>query len=227
MRVWLRAFKGDNLLQTKLCYFSNRFPNHDNLKINASICLVAATLASTSLAWNLSNSSEKSNGNDAYKKLDQKTKPRNTVLIEKDFLPIAKIGGIAFCENDRINDANKKNETLNSPNHSTHHHHQQEQRSPSQMRFLLSRLRLRSLPIPRLLTRNDPVFTYPELKRGLLNRMKDEKELIQLTNEAIEAKVSGDVKKIARVTHKISEVAYGKGVTPNMRQDFLIVSYDF
>lgn len=93
---------------------------------------------------------------------------------------------------------------------------------PSRWRYLLSSLRLYSLPVPRLLTPKDPAFTYPELTRGLRKREQDEKELAKLEKEAIQAKISGDVATIAKVVHKISDIAYGKGITPQMRQDFLI-----
>jgi len=78
------------------------------------------------------------------------------------------------------------------------------------------------MPIPRVLTMNDPVFLYPQLIKGLIQRTKDEQQLRSLSYAAKEAHDSKDPTKIAHVMNQISEIAFGKGITPQMREDFLI-----
>lgn len=92
----------------------------------------------------------------------------------------------------------------------------------SKMQNILHLLNLRDLPEPRLLGPNDPLFNYPLMKRGLKQRKKDEQAMRGLQSEAINARDSGDQMKIQRVFEKISHIAYGKGVTPQMRENFLM-----
>jgi hypothetical protein len=75
---------------------------------------------------------------------------------------------------------------------------------------------------PRLLTANDPIFNYVELRKGLSRRSKDETQLRQLAHIAKEARDSGDPKKVAHVMHQISQIAYGDNVTPQMRENFCV-----
>ncbi len=130
----------------------------------------------------------------------------------------------------------------------------------SNTKFMLYKLHLlstKSLPVPRLLSQNDPVFIYHKLQKGLKQRQKDEIKLRKLQieinalveedrrrqHEALQQKqqqekVGGDIKgmsdarnneqkmKIMKgIMERISEIAYGTGITPQMREDFLIVSW--
>lgn len=92
----------------------------------------------------------------------------------------------------------------------------------SKMQRILYSLNLKELPEPRLLEGNDPLFNYPLMKRGLKQRKKDEEALRSLQSEAINARNSGDQMKIQKMFEKISHIAYGKGVTPQMRENFLM-----
>jgi len=94
--------------------------------------------------------------------------------------------------------------------------------APSRGRRLLHSLHLADLPTPRLLTQQDPIFDYPSLRAGLRQRAKDEKSLRSLGQEAMDARQSGDVDRINDIFAKISSIAYGKGVTPQEREDFLV-----
>jgi hypothetical protein len=96
--------------------------------------------------------------------------------------------------------------------------------APSKLRRTLAYFNLMELPTPRLLIPNDPVFSYPSLRRGLRQRKLDEIQLKSLEKEAMDAASTGDPQHIAKVVTKMCEIAYGNGVTPKDRQDFLIVS---
>jgi len=79
------------------------------------------------------------------------------------------------------------------------------------------------LPLPRIIQPADNTFEWPALKRGLRQRLKDEESIKMLQQKAEDAVKSGDPNQIRKVLAAICEVAYGKGVTPQDRQDFLIV----
>jgi hypothetical protein len=96
--------------------------------------------------------------------------------------------------------------------------------APSKFRRTLAYFNIMELPTPRLLIPNDPVFSYPSLRRGLRQRRLDEIRLKSLEKEAMGAASTGDPQRIAKVATKMCEIAYGNGVTPQDRQDFLIVS---
>mmetsp|Transcript_16356 Transcript_16356/g.35529 ORF Transcript_16356/g.35529 Transcript_16356/m.35529 type:complete len:435 (+) Transcript_16356:41-1345(+) len=93
---------------------------------------------------------------------------------------------------------------------------------PSRGRRLLSYLRLLDLPTPRRLVSSDPAFEWPSMKSGVRQRAKDEARLRALQTDAIEARQSGDVERINAIFQRISSIAYGEGVTPQAREDFLI-----
>ena len=92
----------------------------------------------------------------------------------------------------------------------------------SRGRRLLNYLGIVNLPVPRVLTPIDPKFSYPEMKAGIRQRAKDEAKLRSLQTEAIEARNSGDTQRINAVFAKISSIAYGVGVKPQDREDFLV-----
>lgn len=104
----------------------------------------------------------------------------------------------------------------------------------------------RSLPVPRLLSPVDPVFRYRKMKKGLKQREIDEMKLRSLQTEVtslVEKQresqkrndsnnniISSDENRMMLmkgIMERISEIAYGKGITPQMREDFLIVSINF
>ena len=89
--------------------------------------------------------------------------------------------------------------------------------SPSLWRRLLAPIGI--LPLPRLLTPNDPVFKLS--KRFLRQREMDDEKMRKIS--AIFPKLRGSPEeKVAKLRQEIFEVAYGKGVTPQMREDFVI-----
>ena len=92
----------------------------------------------------------------------------------------------------------------------------------SRGRRLLNYLGIVNLPLPRLLTPTDPIFSYPEMKAGIRQRARDEAKLRSLQTEAIGARASGDTQRINAVFEKISSIAYGAGVKPQDREDFLV-----
>lgn len=97
-----------------------------------------------------------------------------------------------------------------------------DERPPSRIRRVLHFLGLSALPLPRVLTPSDAAFDYPELRVGLRCRVADEVKLRSLQEEAIGARNSGDPERIGRVFEEISAIAYGEGITPQMREDFLV-----
>lgn len=92
--------------------------------------------------------------------------------------------------------------------------------SPSLWRRLLIPIGI--LPLPRLLTKDDKAFQIP--KHFLRKRQYDDERMRKL--------VAGDAPKFQKgpnpqeqleaLRKEIFEIAYGKGVTPQMREDFLI-----
>lgn len=80
------------------------------------------------------------------------------------------------------------------------------------------------LPVPRLLTPKDPVFEYPEFKKGLRHRNKDELKLNKLlsSNELKEARATQNQDKLHSILDQMHKLLYGEGVTPQVREDFLI-----
>uniref|UniRef100_A0A7S0AKQ2 Uncharacterized protein n=1 Tax=Minutocellus polymorphus TaxID=265543 RepID=A0A7S0AKQ2_9STRA len=92
----------------------------------------------------------------------------------------------------------------------------------SRGRRFLNYLGIANLPVPRLLTPSDPIFSYPEMKAGIRQRARDEAKLRSLQTEAIQARTSGDTQRINAVFEKISSIAYGVGVKPQDREDFLV-----
>ena len=98
--------------------------------------------------------------------------------------------------------------------------------NPNKLRYLLARLNLCSLPIPRMISNSDPIFDYKEMKNGLQNRKKDEEQLMKLKrdfeNPAMEQK--RNIHFVKELMSKFLETMYGKGVTESIRHKFLHVS---
>ena len=74
------------------------------------------------------------------------------------------------------------------------------------------------LPVPRILTSNDPTLKLS--KRFIQRRQRDEERMRQLLGKA--PTLQGDPQKIKALGEEIFEVTYGKGVTAQIREDFLL-----
>lgn len=95
-------------------------------------------------------------------------------------------------------------------------------RPPSLLNRVLVSIGIFSLPLPRPLTPNDPAFSIS--RKFLRKRQNDEEKMRKLVTEDA-PKLRGDPdleKKMASLRQEIFELAYGKGVTAQMREDFLI-----
>lgn len=93
--------------------------------------------------------------------------------------------------------------------------------SPSWMGRSLSRLHLVSLPLPRMITPGDPAFNDGKLRQGIRQRQHDEEKLRMLQLDVQKAHGSGDPERIRQIFVKITEIAFGQGVTAQMREDFM------
>lgn len=80
-----------------------------------------------------------------------------------------------------------------------------------------------SLPVPRLINSKDPLFSYPEIKRGIRCRQADEVKLqsILSSKRLMKARQSQDQQLMQPILQEVNELVYGKGVTPQIREDFL------
>ena len=96
-----------------------------------------------------------------------------------------------------------------------------------------------------MLSPTDPIFKYHKLTKGLKQRERDEAKLRELQTEITslvekqrkqqqnqgknkQSDDKGDdqdrMKIMTDIMERLSEIAYGKGVTPQKREDFLAVS---
>lgn len=98
-------------------------------------------------------------------------------------------------------------------------------RAPSRFQKALASLHLKALPLPRRLLPNDPVFSDSTLKRGLRQRSRDEASL-RILQEQVQKAVQErkDMAYIRSLHEQFCAIAYGSGVTPQEREDFVIVS---
>lgn len=110
-------------------------------------------------------------------------------------------------------------------------------------------IRYDALPTPRILSQKDPIFHYHKMRKGLKQRELDERKLRELQTEITtlmtkqkEEEEKGDslrkqsqvdsardaeehrMKILKDVMERISEIVNGTGITPQMREDFLVVS---
>ena len=88
----------------------------------------------------------------------------------------------------------------------------------------LATMYLSSLPLPRMLLPNDPAFSDSALRRGLRQRELDEAKLRQIQQrfEQFRGKPHNQEEE-NKLFAQVTEIAYGKGVTPQQREDFLVV----
>jgi hypothetical protein len=95
--------------------------------------------------------------------------------------------------------------------------------TPSRLRRTLALLRIKSLPLPRRLVPNDAVFSDTALQRGLRQRKRDEEALRGLQSQIITVVQDGkDPEAIRDIHQQVCEIAFGKGVTPQIREDFVV-----
>ena len=97
----------------------------------------------------------------------------------------------------------------------------------SRLQLLLYKSKLlphSSLQAPRLLTPNDPLFNYPEFKRGLRKRKQDEILINKLlsSEELKEARATQNQEQLHSILDQMHKLLYGEGVTPQIREDFLV-----
>jgi len=85
------------------------------------------------------------------------------------------------------------------------------------------------LPVPRVLTLHDPLFTYPELRRGLINRIQDEERMKQIlsSRELMEARKNNDHEQMQRILQQMNAVVYGENISPQMREGKIFVFFLF
>mmetsp|Transcript_6774 Transcript_6774/g.9890 ORF Transcript_6774/g.9890 Transcript_6774/m.9890 type:complete len:338 (+) Transcript_6774:91-1104(+) len=92
---------------------------------------------------------------------------------------------------------------------------------PSWAQIYLASWNLSRLPFPRRLTPLDPAFRDEQMKRGLRQRDKDERRLRELQLDVQRAHKDQNKDSLRKLFEKVTEIAYGKGVTAQMREDFL------
>lgn len=85
-------------------------------------------------------------------------------------------------------------------------------------RAVLSKIGI-PLPLPRVIAPKDPSLTLPY--RFLQQRQRDERKMRELLEEKAPT-LQGDPKKIQALGEELFEVTYGKGVTAQQREDFLL-----
>lgn len=83
----------------------------------------------------------------------------------------------------------------------------------------LSSLGLISLPLPRVIQKNDPALTLS--KRGQRQRTKDEDALRRIQQKMISHLQAGDKVAAGKLLQQSYTVLYGKNITPQDRQNFL------
>jgi len=91
----------------------------------------------------------------------------------------------------------------------------------SWIQIYLSSWHLARLPFPRRLTPYDPAFRDAQMKKGLRQRQKDERRLRELQLDIQQAHRDQDNEALRRLFDEVTGIAYGKGVTAQMREDFL------
>lgn len=93
--------------------------------------------------------------------------------------------------------------------------------TPTWIQRSLSAVYLTSLPLPRNIMIGDPAFQDYQLKKGIRERQRDEQRLRSLQVDIQKAHQSRDSDRIRKLFEKVTEVAYGKGVTAQIREDFI------
>ena len=99
-------------------------------------------------------------------------------------------------------------------------------RELSRTTLLLYNLKLRSyssLPVPRVINSKDPLFSYPEMAGGIRRRQADEVHLKRIlsSEKLMMARRSQNQQQMQPILQEANEIVYGKGVTPQIREDFM------
>jgi hypothetical protein len=97
----------------------------------------------------------------------------------------------------------------------------EEYSSPSWLQKFLHQVNLATLPIPRIIYPKDYAFNDSTMRNGIRQRQRDEVELRKLALEIQKAKMKKDMNQMRELFDRVTEVAYGKGITPQIREDFL------
>lgn len=80
----------------------------------------------------------------------------------------------------------------------------------------------KELPTPRVLTPSDPLFQTSQMKRGLKQRKADEHSLEKIQKDIMICVQANDRKCIEKNMQRVNQVLYGKGVTMQAREEFLV-----
>lgn len=94
--------------------------------------------------------------------------------------------------------------------------------TPSWIQRFLSAVNIISLPLPRKIITGDPAFRDARLETGLRQRMLDEQKLQVLQVDIQKAHQSRDHERMREIFEQVAEIAYGKNVTPQVREDFIV-----
>ena len=94
--------------------------------------------------------------------------------------------------------------------------------APSWIQRSLSAIYLTSLPLPRKIIPGDPTFRDARFKKGIRQRLLDEQKLQALQGDIQKAHQSRDHERMRQLFEQVSEIAYGKGVTAQIREDFIV-----
>lgn len=97
-----------------------------------------------------------------------------------------------------------------------------EYKKPTMTHHILHRFFRRDLPTPRLLMPSDPIFQSTEFKKCLKMRNADEKQLGHIQKELISCVQAKDRQCVEAKMQQVNEVLYGKGVTMQSREEFLV-----
>lgn len=90
---------------------------------------------------------------------------------------------------------------------------------PSWTRRTLAAISLASLPLPRIIVKNDPDLSLT--RRQQRERQRDERAVHKLQQQFALAASNGDRKAAGEALKAVFEIMYGKGIRPQDRQDFL------
>lgn len=94
--------------------------------------------------------------------------------------------------------------------------------TPSWIQRSLSAIHITSLPLPRKIIPGDPGFRDARLRTGLRQRMLDERKLQALKVDIQKALQTRDHERMREILDQVAEIAYGKDVTPQVREDFIV-----
>ena len=121
-----------------------------------------------------------------------------------------------FCQNEK---------TSNPLFRQQQHQHRQKQLDYPKVtsaQKLMNKLFNKTIPTPRLLTPDDPIFEYKELRKGLKQRQRDEKKLETIQKHIKICVQANDTPCVEKHMKQVYELLYGKDISMQTREDFLI-----